>query len=200
MENQHSIYRICRKQITSAKTRNTGELADYFQTRLPVAFLCTLLVLVILQLWCWTYLHFQILKAQEMSTSVPKKWSFFFFFFFLYDFVSYISLSFSQFAISSRSPKKGSWWPTIKRWNYTDVDSSIWNTHTGRILSNSSVSFYSFKNKEPHFYRLLLRVNVCNRPKVASLKCVKVYKLFYKPLRLKKKCSHFFQWNITLQT
>lgn len=53
--------------------------ADYFQTRLPVAFLCTLLVLVILQLWRWTYLHFQILKAQEMSTSVPKKWSFFFF-------------------------------------------------------------------------------------------------------------------------
>lgn len=112
------------------------------------------------------------------------------FFFFLYDFVSYISLSFSQFAISSRSPKKGSWWPTIKRWNYTDVDSSIWNTHTGRILSNSSVCFYSFKNKEPHFYRLVLPdkldVTICNRPKVASLKCVEVYKLFYKPLRLKK--------------
>lgn len=53
--------------------------ADYFQTRLPVAFLCTALVLVILQLWCWTYLHFQILKAQEMSTPVPKKWSIFFF-------------------------------------------------------------------------------------------------------------------------
>lgn len=53
--------------------------ADYFQTRLPVAFLCTVLVLVILQLWRWTYLHFQILKAQEMSTSVPKKLSFFFF-------------------------------------------------------------------------------------------------------------------------
>lgn len=94
------IYIICKKQIIWARrTRSTGDCSWlHCQTGLPIVCLyAPRWALVILQLWSWTYPHFQILKAQEMSTLVPKKGNNFF----PYDFVFYISLSFMQFAISS---------------------------------------------------------------------------------------------------
>lgn len=100
LEYQDYIYIICKNHIIWARrTRSTGDGSWlHFQTRLPVVCLCILLwALVILQLWSSTYPHFQILKAREMSTLVPKKGNIFF----LYDFVFYTSLSFTQFAISS---------------------------------------------------------------------------------------------------
>lgn len=145
----HFIYIICKKQIIWARTtRSTGNCSWlHFQTRLPIVCLCTpLWALIILQLWSWTYTHFQILKAQEISTLVPKKGSIFFF---------CMTLSFTISILHAicyffRSSMKGSWPAMSKRWNHIDIDSSIWNTHrhtTGRILSNSIVCFYSFKNK-----------------------------------------------------